>query len=124
MKKMLLAALLLSLATTSLNAETSDWVSGYEAVKTWKKLKRQGHTPMAIECRDTGRKGLNIGDLEYRITTEKLDKKVHWMWAVGSDFGKFQHKAEKNGYTRVSYSAFRRVKSGLLVRCGVWHKDK
>lgn len=124
MKKMLLAALFLAFAATSVHAETSDWMSGYQASRAWSKLKRQGHIPMAIECRDTGRRGLHVGELEYRITTAKLGDRLHWMWAVGSDFGKYENKARKKGYTRVSYSAFRRKKSGLLIRCGVWHKNR
>jgi hypothetical protein len=122
MKKLFFAVVFLGIAMTSVHADTSEWMSGYQAYKAWFKQKRHDYTLMAIECRDTGETALDVGKFEYRVTAQKLDKPVKYLWAIGSSFGRYESIAKKKGYTRVSYSSFRRKKSGLLVRCGVWQK--
>jgi len=122
MKRIVFVALLLGMASTAAHAETTEWMRGFKAYYAWAKQERRNITLVAVECRDTGKRGLNVADFEYRITFEARDPQTPYYWAVGSNFGKVDREARQKGYELVSYSAFRRKNSGLLVRCGVWHR--
>ncbi|WP_223475106.1 hypothetical protein [Oricola indica] len=121
MKTLFLSIICLLLAGSVAQAETTGWLSGTDAYRTWKNAKGPDMTLMAIQCRDSGKKTLKIRDLEFRLTMKTGGQRYRYLWAVGSDFKPTQRKALKEGYRQVSLSSFRR-KSGLLVQCGVWHK--
>jgi hypothetical protein len=113
---------LVGLLTTSAVAESSGWMSGYNAYKVYRKYQRDGFIPTAITCRDSKLRQLDLGETEYNVTFAKNTKNLRWYWAVGNSYGAISRKAEKEGYKRVSFGQFTRPKSGLIIRCAIWHK--
>ena len=114
-------ALVASLAGAA-HAETTDWMSGYAAYKIYKKSESKGLVPSKIQCRDSLLRQLDVGETEYRVTFTDPPQRVDYLWAVGSDYGKQALKAKKEGYHQVSFNKYARKKSGLVVRCAIWHK--
>lgn len=107
-------------ASRAAAVETTEWMAGTEAIMLAPKL--DGKLLLSIKCRDTPAIGLNVGNLEYKISYSENPKKIKFLWAVGSHYGPFERKAQKEGYRRVSFDQFVRP-SGLKIRCGVWHKE-
>jgi hypothetical protein len=122
LKVMLPVLLVAGLGASSALAESSGWMSGYNAYKVYRKYERDGFMPTSITCRDSKLRQLDVGETEYNVTFAKNTQDLRWYWAVGSDYGPISRKAEKEGFKRVSFGQYKRPKSGLIVRCAIWHK--
>jgi hypothetical protein len=119
----ILVALTISmLFPTSGFAEETGWLSGYNAYSRGKQLERQGFMPVRMLCRDSNKRQLDVGETEYNVTFAKNTNGTQFLWAVGSEYGPYKLKAEKEGYRQVSFKQYVRKKSGLTVRCAIWHK--
>jgi len=118
-KTVLVTVLALGIAAPAL-ATTTDWISG----RDFSTIKRAVGNKLLtkIECRDTGKKGGQVADYEYRVTYVNNPGKIRYRWAIGNQYGPYRARAKKDGYKQVSYSSFRRKTSGLKVHCAVWHK--
>lgn len=103
------------------SAESTDWITGYEALEMKPKLK--GKLLQSIECRDVVSNGLNLRKSEFRLTYTNNPSKKRFLWAVGSEYGRYNARAQKEGYELVSLHQYSR-QSGLKVRCAVWHKKQ
>lgn len=124
MKAILLAIAALTAMMSAANAETTDWLKGREAVQTIKSKYRTGLVLTKMECKDTNRIGLDVGAFDYRLTFTKTEDAPPILWAVGSEYGRGEAQAKRDGYKSVSFDQFTRARSGLRVRCGVWHGPK
>ena len=103
-------------------AEETGWLSGYNAYNRGKALERQGFMPVKMLCRDSYKRQLDVAETEYNVTFAKNTAGVKFLWAVGSEYGPYKLKADKEGYQQVSFKQYKRKKSGLVVRCAIWHK--
>jgi hypothetical protein len=103
-------------------AEETGWLSGYKAYARYKQLERQGYMPVKMLCRDSYKRQLDVGETEYNISFAKNSAGTEYLWAVGSDYGMYKLKADKGGYRQVSFKQYTRKKSGLIIRCAIWHK--
>jgi hypothetical protein len=103
-------------------AEETGWLTGYAAYRAFTKLERQGFMPVKVTCRDSNKRQLDIGETEYNVTVVKRTAGTRYLWAVGSSYGQYRLKAAKEGYRQVSIDQYTRKKSGLTVRCAIWHK--
>jgi hypothetical protein len=112
----------LAVAPLAASAEETGWLSGYKAYAKYKQLERQGYMPVKMLCRDSYKRQLDVGETEYSITFVKNANDTQYLWAVGSDYGKYRLKADKEGYHQVSFKQYTRKKSGLIIRCAIWHK--
>lgn len=101
-------------------AKKSEWFTGSERRAAYKEVGQNLLT--AIECRDSGRKALDLDEVQFRVSYGPNPEKVRFLWAVGTHYGPTRKKAEKRGYKLVSYNSFVRAKSGLRFHCAVWHK--
>ncbi|WP_394688188.1 hypothetical protein [Hoeflea sp.] len=101
-------------------AEQTEWFEGRQQYAVEKRLK--GKLLNRIECRDTGRLGLDVADFEYRVSYSDNPDGIKYFWAIGSAFGPQRERAKRQGYEMVSYENFLRKQSGLKVHCAVWHK--
>jgi hypothetical protein len=117
------AIFLASVMTSGAVAESSGWMTGYKAIKVYRKYQRDGYVPTGISCRDSKLRQLDVGETEYNVTFAKNTKNLTWYWAVGNSYGPISRKAEKEGYKRVSFNQYTRPKSGLIVRCAIWHSS-
>ncbi len=119
----LVSAMLISLVTGPAIAETgTEWMTGYDAFKTLQSMESKGLMPVSITCRDSNKRGLDVGETEYKVKFVKNSNDVHYYWAVGSEYGRMNLQATKEGHRRVSFAQYVRMKSGLTVRCAIWHK--
>lgn len=114
---------LLSLFAAPACAEDSVWLRGFTAYLTVGKMGKQGFMPTSIACRDSNLKGLDVAETEYKVSYAKRPDGVKFMWAVGSEYGRYRKLAEKEGYRQVGFDQYKRKKSGLVVRCAIWHKQ-
>jgi hypothetical protein len=112
----------LSAAPAAAFAEETGWLSGYKAYAQHKQLERQGYMPVKMLCRDSHKRQLDMGETEYSISFAKNTAGTRYLWAVGSDYGMYKLKADKGGYRQVSFKQYARKKSGLIIRCAIWHK--
>jgi hypothetical protein len=103
-------------------AEETGWLTGDKALATFRKLEIQGLMPTRVQCRDSNKRGLDFWETEYDVTMAKRPAGLQYYWAVGNFYGNTKVKAEKLGYRQVSLSQYKRKKSGLVVRCAIWHK--
>lgn len=116
------AVLILLVAGAAIAQTGSEWMTGYEAFKTLRAMESKGFMPVSITCRDSNKRGLDVGETEYKVKFVKNSNGVHYYWAVGSEYGRINLKATKEGHRRVSFAQYLRKKSGLTVRCAIWHK--
>ena len=103
-------------------AEETGWLTGDKALAAFRKLEGQGKMPTRVQCRDSNKRGLDFWETEYNITVAKRPAGLQYYWGVGNFYGSTKLKAEKQGYRQVSLSQYKRKKSGLVVRCAIWHK--
>jgi hypothetical protein len=115
------SACLLSVPTAGF-AEETGWLSGYKALAKGQTLVRQGLFPVKMACRDSNKRQLDVGETEYNVTFAKNVNGTAFLWAVGSEYGPYKLRAAREGYRQVSYKSYVRKKSGLTVRCAIWHK--
>ncbi len=76
---------------------------------------------LEIECKGNGHPGLHIARDSFRVTYSDNPNDIKYYWAIGSQYGRVRELAKKNGYKLVKVNRFVR-KSGLVIRCAVWHK--
>ena len=98
------------------------WISGQKAYNEFRLKLQQGWLPTKIECRDSKKADFSELNAEFRVTYLRTDENIRYYWGVGSSFGQSKKRAEKEGFKLVSQSSFTRSKSGLVVRCGIWHQ--
>jgi hypothetical protein len=111
------------LLCSAAQADDSGWVSGYKAFNQFL-LKRNGNfLPVKIECRDSNKRDYTEGNAEYRVTYIEADPRPFYRWGVGSGFAEAKALAQSEGLRLVSSGSFTRAKSGLVVRCGIWHQS-
>jgi hypothetical protein len=115
-------AVALAAAPSAALAEETGWLTGYKALTAFRKLERQAMMPVKVQCRDSNKRGLDLWETEYNITVTARPAGLRYYWAVGDAFGPTRIKAEKQGYRQVSLSQYKRQKSGLTIRCAIWHK--
>lgn len=123
MRILLAIALIFSaLSVNSFAAEkqSTDWFSGNDR-KVLKTLRKK--LIHSIKCRDTNNVGLNVRKGEYKVVYSDNPDDVKFYWAIGSEYGRYEKRALKRGYKRVSFDQYIRKPSGLRIRCGVWHKQ-
>ena len=113
-------ALMVVSMPTLADAATTEWFKGKDKSKVISLLK--GKLLLAIECRDGQKIGLNLNKDEFRLTYADNPTKKRYLWAVGSAFGPYKARAKRENYKLVNLSQYTR-KSGLKIRCAVWHKD-
>jgi hypothetical protein len=119
----LASAVLISMVSSSAaGGNGSDWMSGYTAYKALVSMESKGFMPTSIACRDSNKRGLDVGETEYKVQYAKNSSNIRYLWAVGSDYGPYNLKAKKEGYRQVSVDQYARKKSGLIVRCAIWHQ--
>jgi hypothetical protein len=118
----LATAIAVVLAVPAARAEETGWLTGYKALMAFRKLERQGLMPVKVQCRDSNKRGLDLWETEYNVTVTARPPGLRYYWAVGDAFGPTRLKAEKQGYRQVSLSQYKRQKSGLTIRCAIWHK--
>jgi hypothetical protein len=117
-----LAAAFLLTAPAPSFAEETGWLSGFKAYSRYKQLERQGLMPVKMLCRDSNLRQLEVAETEYNITFAKRPQGKQYLWAVGSEYGKYKLQADKEGYRQVSFRQYVRKKSRLTIRCAIWHK--
>ncbi len=103
-------------------AEETGWLTGDKALAAFRRLEGQGMMPTRVQCRDSNKRGLSFWETEYNVTVAKRPANMGYYWAVGDSYGRIKAKAEKEGYRQVSLGQYTRKKSGLIVRCAIWHK--
>ncbi len=118
LKKTIFALAVLIFCQPAYAAKT-EWFKGKERYEIEKRLK--GKLLLEIECRDGKAPGLHLAQDEFRVTYSDNTPKTKFLWAIGSLYGPYKKRAEKNGYKLVSFNQFVRP-SGLKIRCAVWHK--
>jgi hypothetical protein len=126
LKKILILAGAISisaLGSSAMAENGTDWLTGYTAYKALVAMENKGFMPVSIACRDSNKRGLDVGETEYKVKYAKNSSDIGYLWAVGSDYGQYSVKAKKEGYRRVSFAQYTRKKSGLIVRCAIWHKQ-
>ena len=116
------AALFLLAVPAASFAEETGWLTGYKALSAFRKLERQGMMPTKVQCRDSNKRALDLWETEYNITVAKRPASKDYYWAVGDAYGRTRLRAEKEGYKQVSLGQYTRKKSGLTVRCAIWHR--
>lgn len=79
--------------------------------------------PTKMECRGDSRSSSVRESMEVRVTYIPNPSNKRWRWGWGANFVAIKNFWGKHGWSLVSASLFTRPKTGLLVRCGVFHKD-
>lgn len=114
---------LLSIASFPATAASDPgWMTGYSAYKALVTMENKGYMPVSIKCRDSNKRGLDVGETEYKVGYARRTNNIPYFWAVGSDYGMFDRKAKTEGYTKISFDQYKREKSGLVIRCAIWQK--
>lgn len=110
-------------ATSVAHAESSDWLGARAILKFANSLAKSKQLPTAVECKTTEGKEAAASFLA-RLTYEPNTAGIAWYVDGGSqaDFVSKNKKAISKGYRLVKESMYRRPKSGLVVRCGIWYK--
>lgn len=85
---------------SSAAATTSEWFYGKDRAAAIKAVGKGLLTK--IECRDTGRKGLDVADFQYRITYVDNPDEIKILWAIGNAYGPYRERAKREGYKQVS----------------------
>jgi hypothetical protein len=115
-------ALLLLSAPAVGFAEETGWLTGDKALAAFRRLEGRDLMPTKVQCRDSNKRGLSFWETEYNVTVAKRPANMGYYWAVGDSYGRVKAKAEKRGYRQVSLGQYTRKKSGLVVRCAIWHQ--
>ncbi len=119
---LLIAMSIVPLSTLNTHAENTGWFKSHQGRSTIKNLSKQGQIPVTIMCKDSGKKSFSERDVLVKLVHRDNVPKKRWHVAVGTPAVKrVGRRLPKKGYKRVSSSSFTR-KSGLTIRCGVWHK--
>lgn len=129
MKALLPSALALSVALSAFaivpapaQAASTGWVTPQKFNDLSKEMARRGFIPNRMECRGDSRSTFVRDSMEIRVTYGPNRSKTRWQWTWGANFGAFQKKMQKDGFKQVSASSFTRPNTGLVVRCGIFHK--
>jgi hypothetical protein len=103
------------------HATTTDWLTGIEIQKLARKGEFRGKKVDAIKCKDGGKIGLNVRTGFFKVTYSDNPTKKKFHWSIGNTYGKSVVMAKKKNMVLVSHDQYVR-KSGLVIRCGVWHE--
>jgi len=127
--KQFAVGLSLALCSTSTYAapaknEVTGWVTPDEAYSLSVKNTKDGRIGVKMECRGDSRSSSVRESMEIRLTFAPNPSRKRWRWSWGADFVPKKNFYEKHGWTQVSASSFIRPKTGLLVPCGLFHKER
>lgn len=114
-------AMTIVVSSTSAVARSTGWVTGYEWLRIWKSLEKNGELPVSVVCRDSAKKGLSNASGLAKVEIQPNPRKIAWSWAFGGKVQQAKKRYEARGYKLVSYSEYRRA-SGLKIACAIWHK--
>ena len=112
-----------STITTTLHAKSSEWITGHQLREQLVSMERRGMRPETIRCKSN-----THGDFQSRRNTlfnvkyEQNPEGGRWYWAWGNYMDRYENRALRRGYQRVSLGGFTR-NSGLRVNCAIWHKS-
>ena len=111
--------------TTQSFAASSGWINAHDLQRFHSSvLLRQKQMPTGIKCRNNNAvTGMDRRNTLVNITYRPIKKGLKWRWAWGGAVGIANAKAKKDGFKLVSSGSFRRD-SGLVIRCGIWHKTQ
>jgi len=122
MRLVIVLALLFSSYIIEANASSKKSTGWFNGSDRSERSKLRGKLIHSIKCRDSKSIGLNVRKGQYKVVYSDNPKKIKFLWAIGSAYGRYEKIARKRGYKRVSFDQYRRKVSGLNIRCGVWQE--
>jgi hypothetical protein len=114
-------ALLMCVAVNSARAESTGWITPNELEKVSKEMRSKGMMPVKVACRGDSSSSNVRDSMQINMEWQPNREKRHWHWIWGDQFGRLKHDLEKKGWKLASSSGFTRPKTGLAVRCGIFH---
>ena len=113
----------LALTSTPGEARETEWLKHAEWERKARALRAVGEMPVSVQCKGREKvwSRVPVGLVKLRIADNSDER--DWQWVIGPDYGLKKRQLESSGYTLVSSDQYRR-RSGLLVRCGIWHRSK
>lgn len=118
------ALLLIHLAMSPANAETSGWITDTSIKAYMNKLGKQGQYPTKIRCiNDGGRTDSSVMHVKMKVTHKKQTKPgVSWTWGIQTNTYKAERELKAKGYRLASKSTAASPNGGFVVKCVIFHK--
>lgn len=118
MLKFLIVSCALVFGAPSAFAEDTGWLNGSVIYSKSQELARQHVLVTKIECKDSGKAGLDLAAGIGRLTYETHPtKRADWYWIGTTEYRTTVADLESQGYKLVSKGGFVRKKTGVQVYC-------
>lgn len=121
-RKTTLVTLSVLLAVGAARAESTGWISGRDLWNVTGKYDQRGMMPVAVECKDSTREGLDLAAGLVKVEWAPNPKGIAWHWQGSTNLKYDVTEMKKRGYRLVAKDSFVRKKSGLPVYCLIFHK--